>query len=448
MNVTVVLARLRSLLEAYLTSAGKQAARNLLWLVALTGLTQVASLGTVLLVTNCLGPAGFGVFVFALTLQSYLYLVGTLGTALVLFRDGINEPEGLDQITTAYQAVSLTGSMFVGGLTAGCAWLAPISGAEQRLICLIAAGNVAACFTLGPLFDVHHRQPLVAVVGLAAEGATLLAVYMLRRIGNLSLVSLGMVFAIKWWLIMISLCAMYHWTIRPLRLEFCAGQLRRMLHSSMPLACGALLAGLPVNAGVFFVRSLRGEFEAGVFGIAGQVAGAYLIFSNLAIRILQPHIAGRYGLDLFFVQKLIVFATVFLSLLYFVGLLAGAGVVLFILAPLYRPAITPMAVLLGAALLFSAGQIASSYLTVLHREHAVLVANSLAAVVYVVGAVALVPLRASLGCRYRHRPGRSLRDAVDDGGGTHESAGTGSSGTSEMIPVKRITNRSQFFAET
>jgi O-antigen/teichoic acid export membrane protein len=386
-----------ALFRSYLTSAGKQAAWNLSALVAMTGLTQAAALGTVLVITAELGPARFGVFIFALSLQPYLYLLGTLGTALVLFRDATRESERLDQIITAFQAVGLAGSLVVGGLTAGATWLAPISGAEQSLIWLIVAGNVATCLALAPLFDVQHRQPLVAAVALVAEVGMLAAVFGLAQTGNLGLVSLGAVLAVKWWFMTAAQYALYPFAIRPLRLVFSLKRVGRMLGSSLPLAGSTLIASLPASAGVFFVRLLHGETEAGVFGIATQVAGACLLFSYLAIRILQPHIAGRYGLEPDFLRKLILFTALFLILLYLGGFAAGAGVILFLLGPEYHAALLPLVVLLGAALLLSMGTLASSYLVVLHRERTVLWANVMAAAVYVGGVVLLIPILGNLG---------------------------------------------------
>jgi len=397
MSGPAVFERLRVLFRSYLTAAGKQAAWNLSALVVLTVLTHAAALATLLLLTNHLGPAGFGVFAFAISLQQYLYLAGTLGTALVLFRDGIREPEELDSITTVYQSVGLAGSLVVAGLTAGIAWLAPISGAERSLIGLVAAGNVAACLALLPLFDIHHRQPLAAAIGLVAEVATLGAILALAQTGSLGLVSVGMVFAIKWWVITAAQYAVYHLAIHPVRLVFCSKRFGRMLRSSLPLAGSSLVAGVPANAGVFFVRLFHGDVEAGVFGIASQAVGVYLMFSYLAIRILQPHIAGRYGLDRSFLHKLIPFTALFLALLYLGGLAAGTVVILFLLAPVYRAALALMAVLLGAALLLSVGGIAGSYLVVLHRERTLLAAQVAAAVVYVAGVVLLVPSLANQG---------------------------------------------------
>jgi O-antigen/teichoic acid export membrane protein len=397
MRGAAVCERLRALFRSYLTAAGKQAAWNLGALVVLAGLTQAAALLTLLLLTNGLGPADFGVFAFAFSLQPYLSLAGTLGTGLVLFREGVREPEALDQVTTVYQVVSLAGSLVVGLLTVTAAWLVPISGAERALIGLIAAGNVAACLALTPLFDAQHRQPLAGAIGLAAEVGTLLAVAALWRTGNLGLVSLGVVFAAKWWLMTAAQYVVYHRALRPLRLVFCRDRFQRLLRSAVPLAGSTAVAGLPANAGVFFVRYFRGDAEAGVFGISSHAAAAYLLFSYLAIRVAQPHIAGRYGLDRLFLRKLVFFTALFLVLLYLAGLAAGAGLVLFLLTPVYRAALLPLAVLLGAALLLSVGVLASSYLVVLHRERTVLAAQVSAAGVYVAAAFVLVPLFGSTG---------------------------------------------------
>jgi O-antigen/teichoic acid export membrane protein len=328
-----VLERLRAVFRSYLTSAGKQAARNLGTLVVLTALTQAAALASLLVVSNTLGPAGFGVFAFALSLQPYLYILGTLGTALVLFREGVRQPEQLDAITTAYQAVSLCGALLVAVLTASAAWLAPISSAEQALITLIAAGNVGACLVLTPLFDVHHKQPLAAVVALGAEVVALVVVLALAYTGTLGLVALGALVAVKWWLMTAAQYAVYHRAVRPLRLVLRREVIGRMLRSALPLAGSTVVAGLPANAGVFFVRLLGGDADAGVFGFAGYVAGAYLLFSNLALRILQPHIAGPYGLQGLFIRKLVLFAGLFLVVLYAAMFTAGAAVIWFLLNP-------------------------------------------------------------------------------------------------------------------
>jgi O-antigen/teichoic acid export membrane protein len=381
----------------YRTAAGRQAAWNLFSLVALTGATQAAALGTILLLTRNLGPAGFGVFAFACSLQPWLYTVGTLGTSLVLFREGIRDPSSLDEITTAYQVAGLLGSMVVGCLVGWAAWVSPISVEERGLICLIAAGNVATCVALAPLFDVHHRQPLVAVVGLAAEVGVLLGVVGLIQTGTLGLVSLGVVFAVKWWSITAAQSVLYHFAIRPLRWAFCWERLGRMLRSSAPLAGSTLIAGLPAGAGVFFVRVLCGDAEAGLFGVASQVGTAYLLFSYLALRILQPHIAGQYGLTPSFLRKLILFSGGFLLLLSVGGLAVGTGIVLFVLSPAYHAAIAPMAALVLAVMLLAAGHIAASYLVVLYREATVLLVHIVAALVYVAAALLLVPPLGSLG---------------------------------------------------
>ena len=383
--------------RSYLTAAGKQAAWNLGALVVLTGLTQAAALASLLVVTNSLGPAGFGVFAFALSLQSYLYILGTLGTALVLFREGVRQPEHLDATSTAYQTVSLSGSLLVGALTACAAWLSPISSAEQALITLVAAGNVGACLVLTPLFDVHHKQPLVAVVALVAEVAALVVVLTLASTATLGLAALGVLVAVKWWLMTVAQYVVYYRAVRPLRPILSRERIARMLRSSLPLAVSTVVAGLPANAGVFFVRLLGGEADAGVFGFASYVAGAYLLFSNLALRVLQPHIAGPYGLQGLFVRKLGLFAGAFFVLLYLVLFAAGAAVICFLLAPPYRSALGPLALVLLAVVLLSVGNITGSYLVVLHQERSVLWGNGVAAGVYLAAVLVLTPFFSSLG---------------------------------------------------
>jgi O-antigen/teichoic acid export membrane protein len=397
MGVAGVLERARALVRSYLTAAGKQAAYNLVWLTVLTGLAQVCGLGSFLLLNNGRPIGEFGVLAFAMTMQPCLHLIGTCGLTYILFREGVRHPQQLDEITTAAWVIELCASMSLGLLIAAGAFVAPISPAERVLLCLIAAGNVAASMSLAPLYDVHHRQPRAAACVLLAEVVALAAFFGLWRAGNLGLAAAGAVFAGKWAFSTAAQVVVYHFTVRRVRLTTSVPVVRALVRSSAPIMLGALLAWIPVGSGVLFVRLLSGDQEAGIFAPPQQIAQVFISLGWLGIRVVHPHVAGPHGLEWSFVRKLVFFTGGFLGLLFVGGLVGGVGVMWFFLAPEYRAGIVPLPILLGGTLLYSIGTIAGAYLVILHRERSVLVANVCAGITYVVVALLLVPRLAGLG---------------------------------------------------
>src|SRR5687768_6307152 len=92
----------RRIVGPFWTDTGLQAARNLAWLAALTIVTQMCALGSVILLTKSFSPDTFGVFAFALTLQSYLVIVASLGVKPVVIREGTRHYDRIDELTSVH----------------------------------------------------------------------------------------------------------------------------------------------------------------------------------------------------------------------------------------------------------------------------------------------------------------------------------------------------------
>ena len=84
---------LRRWLGSFFTPAGRQASRNLGWLLAAAIVTQICGLLSVLLLTKSLGAELYGVLAFGLTLQGYLMILGTAGLRAVIVRELTRRPE-------------------------------------------------------------------------------------------------------------------------------------------------------------------------------------------------------------------------------------------------------------------------------------------------------------------------------------------------------------------
>jgi O-antigen/teichoic acid export membrane protein len=373
------------------SEAGWRAAKKLGWLIVYTLLTHLCLAYAVIVLTADLGRERFGILTFALSVQSYLFLLGCLGVKEVVVREAARHPEQLDRITASHLVITGSCSGLVCLLTLAGAALAPISDAERLLLAVLACGNIAGCVNILPLFDVHHQQPFSAAITLATELGALLAILVLHQTGRADLPAVGAAFAAKWTASAGGHYLAYHRWVRPVRLTFSLAHVRALLPSCWPLVLSALVARVPFSSGPLFVRCFRGEGDTAVFGIAAQVATAYLLFAMAGNRIFQPHMAGRAGLSKDFIGKLALSVGLFLGLLLVGAFAAGSLAIVFLLGPQYRPALTPMAILLAGTFVFCLGNVASNYLVILRHEKGKLSADFGASVAYVVGCLVTVP---------------------------------------------------------
>ncbi len=379
------------LLRAFNTRAGRQAARNLLGIAVCTTLSQLALLGVIVIAANHLGPAGFGSFIFALTLQNYLCLIGSAGAQPVVVRDAAANPERLDQITTSFFAVTGSISLLVAACAIGGALIAPLSPDERDVILLFAVASIAASINLSPLFDVQHQQLKGTLGPTLADLLTIAVTALLAQTGALTLRGLGMVLACKWVLGTAIQALLFHFSVRRIRLQFEPRAALGLARSSLPILASYFLCIMPLSFGVLFLRFFRGAEATGVFGLACQAAALTFAFAWLGIRIIQPHIGGEYGLHPGFIRKLLVFLLLFLLGLGGAAFLGGALVIWYFFDPAFREAIIPMGVLIAASAILSAGVAASLYLLRFRRERRVLGIYLVSSVIYLAGCALLIP---------------------------------------------------------
>ncbi|MEE9601655.1 MAG: oligosaccharide flippase family protein [Thermoguttaceae bacterium] len=381
----------RAVLRSYMTDAGRTAARNLSWLAVLSVLAQLCSLGSTFFLLSEWGRDDFGVLGFALSIQAYLTIFGTLGTKRIVIREAAGRPHELDVVLTSHLVITAAASTLALVVTSIVVSILPMARTEQVLIAILALGNVAACVNIRGFFDVHHRQPTSAAISVASEVLGLAVVVGLAYVERLTLVNVGIVFAAKWSLSTTLHYLFYHLSIRPIQLVLSATNIRQMLASSWSLLLSGLVARTPLNAGVFFVRAFHTEGDVAFMFVAQRVARAYTTFTTIGDRILRPHIAGRYGMYASFVRKLAVFYAAFRGLIFVAALTAVSLVILWLPDTSYRLAIAPIAILMFSKLINGIGNLGTMYAVVLHRERIVLLSGICSSAVFVVGCLALVP---------------------------------------------------------
>jgi O-antigen/teichoic acid export membrane protein len=321
-----------------------------------------------------------------------LLLLASGGLRPVLVREGVQRPGDLDRILGTHCVLASGAALLLCVLLTGVAGVLPLPGSERTLLILMGAGNVAASLNLLSLFDVHHRQTRCAVAALVAEVLGLLAVVGLVRAGELNPAAVGAVIAGKWLLTTALQFAIYHFTVRRVRIVISWEDVSRTLRSSLPVLVSSLLASLPFSSGAFFLRAFGNDADVALFGLCYQLVVVYATFALLGAQVLQPHVAGPWGLHRSFVWKLALFYGGFLTLLW-AAALGGALLILFgLLDPFYRRAALPLALYLCGAWLFAVSYLANAYLLRFRRERVLLVASLVSGAAYVVGCLVFVPL--------------------------------------------------------
>lgn len=390
MPLTAIYDRARTVLRSYNTDAGRHAARNLIGTVSCTILGQLCTLGTMLVLTNTLG-ADFGIFSYAHFTQQYLVLFTTMALAQVVVREAMRCPKEMDEIETSFLLVTGVMAGILSLAVIAGAWLVPVGGSERSVLVLMALGNIPACMNVRCWYETHHLQTRDTFISLLFEFATLAVLLCLRQVGELTVVAAALVYALKWAASSLVLLGVYHFTVRRVRFLVSRPHIRDMLHAAWPLMLASLVAMVPFNSGGLILRVFRGPADAAVFGVALQVALAYLTFAQVANRILRPHILGQQGLKPAFVNKLVLFNTAFLSLLLCAALGGAFLVIRFFMPVEFHASIGPTALLLAAALLTAVGRVAGNYMVLLRNERKFLLANAGAALAYLVAALLLVP---------------------------------------------------------
>jgi O-antigen/teichoic acid export membrane protein len=378
-------ARGRALLASYWTPAGKQALGNLIGLVVCSIVSQGSGFGVLLLLTHHLDTAGFSSVSVGLSAQMFLVLFGSLGVSSVVVPILAGHPERRDEMTSAYFTATALGGMTAAaiGLILTCA--IPDATAERWLFALLAVAVLPLVLNLAPLFDAAHLQARGAVIQPAYDALMLTVVWLLARSGLLTLPAIGLAFAGKAYLVLLSQMIVFHRTVRPLRRVLALEAAVRLAARGAPMMLAVFAILVPLNAGVLFVRKYGGDQEAGVYGAALQFANAYFLVGSLCIRIIQPHIAGPYGLQAGFVVKVVAFV---FSAVGGAGILIGLGgwaVIRGLFPEGYCPSILLLPILLGTVFFMYIRSVAHHYLIQVHRERVLLVIHGLAAVAFAVG---------------------------------------------------------------
>jgi len=386
--------------KALLTANGLQALRNLSSLLAATAVAQVCGLVSVLLLTRSLGADGYGVFVFWLTIQNYLMILGSAGLRPIIVRELIRRPDALNRLWTAYVAITGGLGILLAVLTIAIGAILTPTPSEQIVLTIIAIGNVAACLNPLPFYDFRHAQGRSAVIMTVSEVTALGIISALYISNNLSLPAAALVFAAKWIGSAAWLWLMLQRDLPEIRWDWSKSEPVRLLSSSWKLVVSALLGTIPLTAGILLVRFYHGDAAAGIFGIAMYAPRALLLLVGQLNRVIQPHIMGPYGFKSTFIGRLLFVYTMFVG---FIAICGAAGlwfVITYVLSSDFQPALDSGVIMLSASTLLAVGGLCVQYMVAMNRERVVAIIYILMAMLYLISAIVLIPPYTILGAAW------------------------------------------------
>jgi len=356
--------------------------------------SQAALFGVILLLTRSLNPQEFGMFMTALAVQGYVYLIGSAGMPTVVVRELIHRPEHHMTIVSTYLTLALLLGLATCAMVSASVFFLPISSAERWLLILMALAAGIGAVNPECVFDAHHRQGTVAVLLAGSDLLFASGVLIAVVLQNLSLPTLGVLFLAKWLLFLASSLGM------PLvrsAIRLRSVSLKEASHlwrSSWHLLVAAFLAMLPISGPTVVARVLHGPQEAAIVGLGVQILQVYLTFVMLAGRLLYPHVAGPYGFTRSFIIKETAFLLVLHAFLFSGSILGSVALVELVLPSSYRHALATFVLFSAAGLVAGIAGFLNYYLLVLKSEKSVTINYLIASVIF----IGFIAIMAPVGC--------------------------------------------------
>ncbi len=322
--------------------------------------------------------------------QTYFIIVGTGGLTSVIVREATKQPDEIDSIASCYLLITVGLSGIVCLFSVVGTYLAPISSAERFVLIAIAVSSAASSMSFRPLFDARHQQAMSAAILFFSHLTSITILVIAYQTERLDLRTAGVIISCTAILSFFVHLAIYYFFFHRVRWSFSRGRLVDLLKSSAWLLLVRLVGTLPLTGGIIWVRIMHGDEDAAILGIVDRVLKAYLTFSLIAVRIVQPHMSGPYGMHRSFVQKAVIFSASFhVVLMVAIGVAAATAILLF-LDPVYHAAVGVMVVALLAGCFAGMGTMGTSFLVTRRKESVVFSVNVIRTTIFVALATPLV----------------------------------------------------------
>ena len=332
-------------------SLASRVARNLLVLGGGRGIAAALQVVAFAVVAGHLGPAGLGIYAFAIAAVALVRLVPAFGFDVIAPRDLAQQPDLEPELVPTIAALRVVLAACAYGLLAGLL-VAVGYGRDAREATLLAAltlvlvagetfrASLATRLRLAWAAAADFLEGAVTLAGaiaLAVAGADVLpfvALYALAKLVNVSVVMTG---ALR--------LATYRWAPRP-RAWW------PLLREAAPLAAASLVITIYYRLDLVVLARLASADDVGQYGLAVKFLDGSVLVTAVVVSVLQPVLARstlaapgvlqrRYGHAVHLMALLALFVAVtggmtgwrLLPSLPGLGAFEGGGVALALLAP-------------------------------------------------------------------------------------------------------------------
>lgn len=252
-------------------------AKNTFFQILSKILTSLIGLLTRKLLTNYLGPAGFGDYVFALTYSSLFSSIADWGTLVIGVREASKNPGGRPSIFGA----SLVGRLVLSLLAFLIAILVfPFFGIHDIPFSVIVISGVLIIFfalkaSFGIIFETLLRMDHWLLVEVSASVFTLIF-FVISAVLHLSLIFffLSLLGATS----LSCLCAFWlSCPLTPINLNFSPSVLKKLLVEALPMGAALIMFTVYNRIDTIILRHYRSAAEVGLYGLA------YFLYENIIL---------------------------------------------------------------------------------------------------------------------------------------------------------------------
>lgn len=354
-------------------------------------------------VARYLGPSGFGLFNYVISIVTLAAAVAPLGVNGLLVRELATRPEERSEdLGTAFWLMA-AGAFVSAGVVTGLSFASTPAGPDGTIYLLLAVTLVLVQpFTVIDLFclsQVRAAGPAACRVMVMAFGATL-KVLAIRE--GAPLVVFFVIAAVEQAILILSYLVVARLVrIPPFLRYFSALRAREMLWSSWPILVTAVAVAVHVRIGQILVTVLTTPEEAGLFAAATRIYEAWVYVPYLCAVSLAPALIEALKTSVPAFERLFerLTRTLFWTSagLFGIVLAIGAPLVALTFGPQYLGAQPVLSVLMAAAAVGALGNCQSQYFIIYYRERAVARRTIVAAGLNVACALVLIPIHGAVG---------------------------------------------------
>lgn len=350
----------------------------------------------VVLAANRLGDKAFGQFSFALAIASIFEMAIDLGLNTLVARDVARDrglaSRYLPNILAWKMLLSLTAMVLLAITVRLLRQDADASAAAM----ILGVGIVLRSFnsTAHAFFQSHERFDLMLLTTYTERVLVLgLGAFILYTIGGL------LPFCLVFVLARIPNLAISYWLVNRhiVRVGLAAdvAVIRGMQRAALPFASYMLIVVLYIYIGTVILSAVRTDEEVGWYNAGYKIYEGLTMFPAFVAAVALPRLSRLFVTDRTLHRELSVRAVRYLSMASFpiaaaVGILAPTVVKLLFGAD-YLPAVTPLYVLLGAAVLMFANMMLNTILVSADQQGSVVRVAAIGLVVMAASNLVLVP---------------------------------------------------------